>query len=269
VPAVPLTAARNRSKFTSTKKNDNTLQFLGPDGHTSIRPFFDVQSRKCPSGFHLRNGIIVMSEPSEGQMMITRLHGTWRYCSDSAFQIEYVAMDTGIQIQSIWCDADVTEILVSAWNGTFGGVTRIYVGIGALKEAAEQLRGFPSTPTDNREITFGQFDLGPVRVGQTDVNVFASGISMRFHCLNGAGHAHLDLRLQSDNREGTSVGYGERPGRTIQNVVLVMRIDATGVDTFVQELLRLEATRAGAAHLKSLVSDGDRTFGSADLPNSR
>lgn len=178
-------------------------------------------------------------------------------------------MDTGIQIQTIWCDADTTEILVSAWNGTFGGATRIYIGIGALKEAAEQLRGFPSAPTDTREVTFGQFDLGPVRVGQTDVNVLASGISMRFHCLNGAGHAHLDLRLQSDNREGTSVGYGNRPGRTIQTVALVMRIEANAVDTFVQELMRLEVTHSGAALLKALVSDGDRTFGSADLPNSR
>jgi hypothetical protein len=178
-------------------------------------------------------------------------------------------MDTGIQIQTIWCDADVTEILVSAWNGAFGGATRIYVGIGALKEAAEQLRGFPSAPTDTREVTFGQFDLGPVRVGQTDLNVFASGISMRFYCVNGAGHAYLDLRLQSDNREGTSLGPGERPGRTIQTVALVMRIEATAVDTFVQELLRLEANHSGAARLKALVSDEGRTFGSADLPNSR
>ena len=178
-------------------------------------------------------------------------------------------MDTGIQIQTVWYDADVTEILVSAWNGTFGGATRIYVGIGALKKAAEQLRGFPKSPTDIREVAFGQFDLEPVRVGQANVNVFASAISMRFHCLNGAGHAHLDLRLQSENREGTSAGYGERPSRTIQAVTLVMRIEATAVDTFVQELMRLEATHAGAAHLKSLISDGDWTFGAADLPNSR
>ena len=84
---------------------------------------------------------------------------------------------------------------------------------------------------------------------------------MRYHCLNGAGHAHLDLRLQSDKRGGTTVGYGERPGRTIQTVALVMRIEANAVDTFVQELLRLEATHSGAAFLKGLVSDGDRTVG--------
>ena len=194
---------------------------------------------------------------------------TWRYCSDNAFQIEYVAMNTGVQIQTVWCDEDVTEILVSAWNGSFGGVTRIYVGIGALKEAAERLDGFPKSPTDIREVTFGQFDLRPVRVGQSNVDVFASGISMRFHCLNGAGHAYLDLRLQSENRERTSVNPGERPGRTIQTVTLVMRIEAAAVDTFVLELLRLEATHAGAAHLKALASDGDQIFGAANLPNSR
>ena len=121
-------------------------------------------------------------------------------------------MDAGIQIQKIWGDEDVKEILVSAWNGTFGGATRIYVGIGPLKEAAERLRGFPSSPTDIREVTLGQFDLEPDRVGQFEVNRFASGVSMRFHCVNGAGHAYLDARLQSDNREGTSLGPGERPG---------------------------------------------------------
>jgi hypothetical protein len=62
-------------------------------------------------------------------------------------------VDTGIHIQTIWCDADVAEILVTAWNGAFGGATRIYVGIGALKEVAEQLRGFPNAPTDTREVT--------------------------------------------------------------------------------------------------------------------
>jgi len=178
-------------------------------------------------------------------------------------------MNTGVQIQTVWCDADVTEILVSAWNGTFAGVTRIYVGIGALKEAAEQLSGFPKSPTDIREVTFGQFDFQPVRVGQSNVDVFASGIGMRFHCLNGAGHAYVDLKLQSENRERSSVNPGERPGRSIQTVTLVMRIESGSVDTFVLELLRLEATHAGAAHLEALARDGDQIFGAANLPNSR
>lgn len=170
-------------------------------------------------------------------------------------------MDMGIQIQAIWSDVDIIEISVSAWNGAFGGVTRIYVGIGALKEAAERLCGFPKSATDIREVAFGQFDL--------DVDTFASGVSMRFHCIDGAGHAYLDARLQSDNRAGTSRAPGERPGRTIQSVGLVMRIEATAVDTFVQELLRLEATHSGAAYLKALASDGERVFGAADLPNPR
>ena len=91
---------------------------------------------------------------------------------------------------------------------------------------------------------------------------------MRFRCVNGAGHAYLDARLQSDNREGTSLGPGERPGRTIQTVALAMRIEANAVDTFVRELLRLEATKAGATYLRALASDGERIFGTAELPKS-
>jgi hypothetical protein len=173
-------------------------------------------------------------------------------------------MDTGIHIEVVWSDVDVIETSVSAWNGAFGGVTRIYVGIGALKEAAERLRGFPQNTTDIREVAFGQFD--PAGLGGVDT--FASGVSMRFHCIDGAGHAYLDARLQSDNRAGTSRARGRRPGRTIQSVALVMGIEAAAVDTFVEELLRLEPTHAGAAYLKALANDGERIFGAADLPNS-
>jgi hypothetical protein len=178
-------------------------------------------------------------------------------------------MDTGIQIKKIWRDEGMTDILVSAWNGTFGGATRIYVGIGELKEAAERLSGFPSTPADTREVTFGQFDLEPTRVGQFELHRFASAVNMRFHCVNGAGHAYVDVRLQSDNLAGTSLGPGERPGRTIQTVALVMRIESAAVDVFVQELLRLETFETGAAYLRGLASDGERILGAADLPNSR
>jgi hypothetical protein len=162
--------------------------------------------------------------------------------------------------------------LVSGWNGTFGGVTRIYVGIGALKEAAEQLCGIPKSPAYIREVAFGQIDLKPVRVGQSNVDVFASGISMRLYCASGVGHADLDLRLQSDDREGTSVRPGERPGRTIQPVSLVMRIEPTAVDTVVQELLRLEATQAGAANLRAFANDGGadiRSSGPSQLAIAR
>ncbi len=177
-------------------------------------------------------------------------------------------METGIQMEVVWSEEDVTQILVSAWNGTFGGVARIYLGTGKLREAAEQLRGFPASATDVRELTFGGFDLQPSHVGNRDVYRFASGISMQFHCLNGAGHAYVDVRLQSDTRPSTSLITGELRSRMVQSVSLAMRIEASGVDNVVKELLRLETDRTGRAHLKAIEADQQRTFGATDLPNS-
>jgi len=61
---------------------------------------------------------------------------------------------------------------------------------------------------------------------------------VRFYCVDGAGHAHVEARIDSKFLSGG----------TIQTVVLAMPIEAAAVDTFVEELRRLE--RAGVAHLK-------------------
>lgn len=165
-------------------------------------------------------------------------------------------MDLGIQVQAIWNDVDVTEIFLSAWNGAFLGIARIYVAVGDLEKAAQVLRGFPSSLSDAREIVFGQFDLNR--------DTLASGVSMRFHCVNGAGHVRLELRLQSDNR----TGHGVLPDQALQTVTLAMGVEPAAIETFVQELLRLESHPAGIAHLRAIKSQAEQWFGPADLSHS-
>jgi hypothetical protein len=175
--------------------------------------------------------------------------GLERHCRNKTSQIELRAtMETGIRIEVIGGDDDVNKIAVSARNGKFRGETEIYVAIGELKEAAERLRGFPKSPADAREIAFGQFDLEPFRVGESQFNRFASGVSMRFYCVDGSGHAYVDVRVQADYRN-------RKRGLAIQGATLDMRVEAAAVDAFVQELLRVEADLSGAAHLKA--SDED------------
>ena len=61
-------------------------------------------------------------------------------------------MDIGFLIRTSWYDNDVRELQVTAWNGSFGGSSAVYAEIGKLGEIAENLRGFPNSPGDTREV---------------------------------------------------------------------------------------------------------------------
>ncbi len=124
---------------------------------------------------------------------------------------------------------DVLNLRVSAWNGDFGGVAEIYEEVGDLHVAASNLRGFPNNPSDRREIIFGNFDR----------KCAAGGVSMRFHCVDGAGHAYVEASVDSNYQRG--------------GVVLAMPVGAAAVDTFVRELERLESERSGAALLRGKI----------------
>jgi hypothetical protein len=139
-------------------------------------------------------------------------------------------MYVGFEFRLDWHDNDVLELCVSAWNGAFGGLAEIYEGIGDLRDAAAQLRGFPKDPADTREVVFGNFDR----------EFAGGGVRMRFHCVDGAGHAYVEATIDSNSKSGG----------TTQTVVLAMPVEAAAVDAFVHELERLEDARAGAAHLK-------------------
>jgi len=139
-------------------------------------------------------------------------------------------MYVGFELRVLWHDDDVINFCVSAWNGSFGGLAEIYDGIGALRDAAAQLYGFPKNPKDVREVIFGNLER----------KYAGGGVRMRFRCVDGAGHAYVEATIDSNCQSGG----------TVQTVVLAMPIEAAAVDTFVQDLQRLEDERTGAARLK-------------------
>jgi hypothetical protein len=139
-------------------------------------------------------------------------------------------MDVGFKFRVLWHGTDVINLGVSAWNGAFGGLADIYEGIGDLRVAAAQLHGFPKNPEDTRELVFGNFDR----------KYAGGGVRMRFHCVDGAGHAYVEATIDSNCQSGG----------TVQTVLLAMPVEAAAVDTFIRELERLEDEREGTAHLK-------------------
>lgn len=138
-------------------------------------------------------------------------------------------MDIGFEFEGIYSDADMVEVRISAWNGAFGGAARVYAGLGDLEDAALVLRGFPQTPADTREVTFGTFDK----------HLVGGGVALRFYCHDSAGHAFVEARLASAyNVAGPT-----------QSVLLTLPVEAAAVDSFADQLRRLGVNKSGVARL--------------------
>lgn len=141
-------------------------------------------------------------------------------------------MYKGFEFDVKWHDSDVLEVGIAAWNGGFGGTADVYVAIGGLGEMAEKLKGFPRGVTDSREVVLGAF--GPEWAG--------GAVSMRFHCVDGAGHTYVESRIESKS---------QKAGIT-QSVLLILPIEPAALDSFVEDLRRLEAEKTGTAHLRAV-----------------
>ena len=145
-------------------------------------------------------------------------------------------MNIGFQFDVTYKDNELIELRTSAWNGAFGGRADVYVGIAQLQVIASSLRGFPSHPADTREVMFGAF--GPGSAG--------GGVSMRFHCADGSGHAYVESTIES----------GEKTASVPETVTLLLPIEASAVDAFVEQLHHLSVNAVGTALLMGCQSRG-------------
>jgi hypothetical protein len=145
-------------------------------------------------------------------------------------------MIAGLNIEPLWSDVDVIKASISAFNGEFGGVAEVYIGIGGLAEAASLLEGFPRASSDVRELEFGTFSSG-----------FAGGgVYLHFSCADGAGHAIVEVRIASESTRE----MGGRLNRPAQSAHFLALLEANAVDEFVADLRRSETTLTGAAFLR-------------------
>jgi hypothetical protein len=139
-------------------------------------------------------------------------------------------MEQGIRFKLIWEDNDLLEIALSAWNGEFGGIAKIYVGHGELVEMAKSLGGFPLANPDDRK-----FDLGDLSLDGL------GGASLRFYTKDMAGHSMVEISI---------IAGSHFPGH-VQTVTLRAPIEAAAVDDFVVELIKIENQLDSTAFLKT------------------
>ena len=141
----------------------------------------------------------------------------------------------GLQFKIIYKDVHLLEVQISAWNGSFGGLADVYVGLEQLTEASKKLQRFPLNPSDVRELTLGGF--GPESAG--------GGVSMRFYCGDRVGHTYVDSKIES--------AYGSN-GKA-QFVFMTLAVEPAAIDSFVEELGQLGVTQAGLARLDAVLKD--------------
>ncbi|MGA2166859.1 MAG: hypothetical protein ABSG62_01520 [Terracidiphilus sp.] len=148
-------------------------------------------------------------------------------------------MSTGLEIRYLWHDIDVYKLCVSASSGAFSGGTELYTSLGALAEAASTLQGFPVDTSDIRKLQFGAFE-----------REFAGfGVNLHFFCKDGAGHAVLEIRVESEDGCETNSKWN----RPEQSAHFFAGVEPSAIDDFVAELRRLEAEKCGVASLRFVI----------------
>jgi hypothetical protein len=127
------------------------------------------------------------------------------------------AATLGLRISVIYCDHDLLELRIHAWNGGFYGTTDCYDTRSGLEDLRNRLRGFPTSPGDVREFTLGSFEAG--RSG--------GGVRVRLECADAAGH--LRACVYMERRDVTPA----------ESVTLSFPFEPAMLDTFVESLAAL------------------------------
>jgi hypothetical protein len=136
-------------------------------------------------------------------------------------------LERGIEIEVVWFDQDVTEVLIRCSNGRFSGQTKMYLSHDELSKTAGALRGFPSDSTDRRDFELGAFSASEA----------GGGVRMHFFCLDSVGHAVVEVALRSEGSE--ALGEAE-------SVVLKLPVEAAAIDSFAVQARGLDTQELGS-----------------------
>jgi hypothetical protein len=140
-------------------------------------------------------------------------------------------MTPGLSITIVDPDDDYTGVEIQACNDRFAGSARIYAGLLELTQFAAKLVGFPKDHSDQKIHEFGS------RGHQT-----AGGhCRIHFRCLDRAGHIAIDIELKEDD-----IWWF---GGSRSSVQLTLRVEAAGIDSFIERLRAIDCKRRGTAVL--------------------
>ncbi len=118
------------------------------------------------------------------------------------------------RIQILWFDEDVVELRIAASNRDFSGSATFYESHDFAKRLCASIVSFPRAADDVREANLGDLH------GR-------SGMGLRLFCLDGSGHACVEVALSNDGED-----YAGLPAE----VKLSLWVEAGGIDRFAADL---------------------------------
>jgi len=137
-----------------------------------------------------------------------------------------------LTIELVWEDTDLEELSISADNGRYSGTAKVYFAQGDVQLLANSIRGFPKT-NSHREVFSG---------GREDDDDL-SFAKLVFHCVDGAGHAVVDVTLAE------SLVHHARPS-TRNRAELELRFEPLALDEFCRELYAIARRTTNQAVLR-------------------
>jgi len=136
-------------------------------------------------------------------------------------------LKVGIEVEIMWFDQNVIEYQFRCSNGRFSGVAELYLSHDDLAKMVEALKGFPSVPSDIRDLELGTFN--PKHAD--------GGLHLRCYCKDSVGHAVIEVKLRGD----ACKGLGEP-----ESVALLFPVEAAAVDLFLTQVRLMDTEQIGA-----------------------
>lgn len=134
----------------------------------------------------------------------------------------------GFKIKVVDPDEDYLGIDIQAANPRYAGSARIYAGLHELSEFANQIRGFPASVQDERVYEFGSRDR----------SIAGGYCKLWFRCADHSGHPVIEIMIEDDEQQCPS-GHAK----------LSIKVEAAGIDRFVERLFEIEREKSGQAML--------------------
>lgn len=137
----------------------------------------------------------------------------------------------GLRIKVVDPDDDYLGIDIQAANPRCAGSARIFAGLHELSTFANQIRGFPASVQDERVYEFGSRDR----------SIAGGYCKLHLRCVDHAGHPAVEIMVEDDER-WYPFGHAE----------LSIKVEAAGIDRFVERLFEIEREKSGEATLPAM-----------------
>jgi hypothetical protein len=139
-----------------------------------------------------------------------------------------------MDVEILYVDPWLVELRIRASNGPFAATVDLYESLDVLASLASTLAGFPTSPSDVRERTLGNFN--PACGG--------GGVRLRFDGTDAWGHAAIHLTVRAE-------GVWQSEGGSARDEVaeFTIRVDPASIDRFVGQLRSAETREGWRAHL--------------------